>query len=129
MSLFLTPRQFSQRAEFYHQLAQLTASGIPLPTGLEHLCQHPPARSYVQPTTSLLEHLRQGSTFSESLRAQGNWLPEFDVALLQAGEQSGRLDSSFRLLGDYYTDKARLTLQDLGDLAYPGFLLHFATFI
>lgn len=129
MALFLTPRQFSQRAEFYHQLAQLTASGIPLPTGLEHLRQHPPARSYVQPSTSILEHLKQGTTFSEAIRAQGNWLPEFDAALLQAGEQSGRLDASFRLLADYYNDKARLTRQVLSDLAYPAFLFHFAVFI
>jgi type II secretory pathway component PulF len=129
MALFLTPGQFSQRAEFYHQLGQLTASGVPLTSGLEHLCHHPPSRSYLQPTRSILDHLSRGSTFSEALRAQGNWLPEFDVALLQAGEQSGRLDSSFRLLGDYYTDKARLTRQVIGDLAYPAFLLHFAIFI
>jgi type II secretory pathway component PulF len=66
---------------------------------------------------------------SESLRNLGAWLPEFDISLLQAGEQSGRLDATFRLLSDYYTDRARIGRQVLGDLAYPAFLFHFAVFI
>ena len=36
------------------------------------------------------------------------WLPEFDVALLSVGEESGRLDSSFKLLGRYYTSRAKI---------------------
>jgi type II secretory pathway component PulF len=32
-------------------------------------------------------------------------------------------------LADYYTDRARLARQMIGDLAYPAFLLHFAIFI
>jgi len=28
MSLVVTPRQFSQRAEFYHQLASLNSAGV-----------------------------------------------------------------------------------------------------
>jgi len=59
----------------------------------------------------------------------GQWLPAFDVALLQAGEQSGRLEACFRLLADYYTDRARLARQVIADLAYPAFLFHFAIFI
>ena len=31
MPLIVTPGQFAQRAEFYHQLAQLTSAGIGLP--------------------------------------------------------------------------------------------------
>jgi type II secretory pathway component PulF len=129
MALILTPGQLSRRAEFYHQLGRLTASGIPLLSGLEHLRRNPPARSYAQNISALMERLAQGYTFSESLRGLGTWLPEFDLALLQAGEHSGRLDSCFRLLGDYYSDRARLARQILGDLAYPAFLLHFAVFI
>jgi type II secretory pathway component PulF len=129
MALILTPGQMSQRAEFYHQLGQLTASGVPLLNGLEHLRSNPPSRSFGQRIAGLMERLSQGYTFTESMRALGSWIPEFDVALLQAGEHSGRLDSCFRLLGDYYTDRARLARQVIGDLAYPAFLLHFAVFI
>src|SRR6185295_18916460 len=65
----------------------------------------------------------------ESLRRSGAWLPEFDIALLQAGETSGRLDACFRVLADHYEDRARITRQMIADLAYPVALAHFAVFI
>ena len=129
MPLTITPGQLSRRAEFHQQLAQLTAAGIGIPTALEHLRQHPPARSYVQPISAILGQVSQGATLTEALRSLGSWLPQFDVALVQAGEHSGRLDSCFRLLSDYYTDRARLARQVIADLAYPAFLFHFAIFI
>jgi type IV pilus assembly protein PilC len=59
----------------------------------------------------------------------GSWLPRFDTALLHAGEHSGRLDACFRLLAGYYTDRARLARQVLGDIAYPAILFHCAIFL
>jgi type II secretory pathway component PulF len=129
MALIITPRQLSQRAEFYQQFGQLTSAGIPIIQALEHLSRHPPARSYRQPLEGVLDGIRQGRTLNECLRTLGNWLPEFDVALLQAGEHSGRLDSAFRLLGDYYQERAQIARQLIGDLAYPAFLFHFAVLI
>lgn len=129
MALIVTPAQFAHRAEFYYQLNQLTSAGVALPGALEQLRRNPPARSYRQPLAQLLQELASGFTLSESLRRLGSWLPEFDVSLLQAGEQSGRLDACFRLLADYYTDRARLARQVIGDLAYPAFLFHFAVFV
>ncbi len=129
MALIFTPGQLSRRAEFYHQLGQLTAAGLGLLRGLEHLERNPPSRSYREPIRWLLAELREGFTLSESCQRLGQWLPAFDVALLQAGEKSGRLDACFRLLADYYNDRARLARQVLADLAYPAFLFHFAIFI
>src|SRR5437867_8068084 len=129
MPLMVTPGQFSRRAELYHQLAQLAAAGLGLMAALEQLKRHPPAPSYREPIRKALEQLAAGYTFSESLQRVGNWLPAFDVALLQAGEHSGRLDACFRLLADYYHDRARLARQVIADLAYPVALFHFAIFI
>jgi type II secretory pathway component PulF len=130
MPLVLTPAQFSRRAAFYQQLASLTAAGLGLIAGLQLLERAPPARSYREPIRRLLRQLAEGATFAEALRHLGwRWLPEFDIALLQAGEQSGRLDACFRLLADYYADRARTTRQLLADLAYPAFLFHFGVFL
>ena len=127
--MILTPGQFTQRAEFYHQLGQLTGAGLGLIYALEQLKRSPPAPSYRQPIQQLLDQLGHGYTLAESLQRIGQWLPAFDIALLQAGEHSGRLEACFRLLADYYTDRARLARQVIGDLAYPAFLFHFAIFI
>jgi type II secretory pathway component PulF len=129
MPLILTPRQFRDRAEFYHQLAQLTAAGIGLTAALDQLQRNPPARSYRWPVRQLCRQLSEGLTFTEALQRLGSWLPAFDIALLHAGEQSGRLDACLRLLDNYYEDRARVARQIISDLLYPAFLFHFAVFI
>jgi len=129
MSFVFTPGQLSRRADFYHQLGQLTGAGLGLVRALEQLQRNPPAPSYREPIQLLLSNLGAGWTLSESLQHTGQWLPALDQALLHAGEQSGRLDACFRLLANYYTDRARVARQILIDLAYPAFLFHFAIFI
>jgi type II secretory pathway component PulF len=126
---FITPGQFAHRAAFYQQLGELTNAGIVLTAALEQIERHPPDRSYLEPIRRLRAEIVGGFTLSESLQRLGPWLPDFDIALLQAGEQSGRLDTCFRSLADYYSERARLVRQMLADMAYPGFLFHFAIFI
>ncbi len=128
-TLIFTPGQLSRRADFYHQLGQLTGAGLGVIQALEQLKRNPPDRSYREPLTGMLGQIADGGTFTEAAQHCRYFLPAFDLALLQAGEQSGRLEACFRLLADYYTDRARLARQMIGDLAYPAFLFHFAIFI
>jgi type II secretory pathway component PulF len=129
MALVITPRQLSHRAELYHQLSQLIDAGIGLPEALEILHRSPPVRSFRPVLARLTSALQQGSTFSQALRNVEGWIPEFDTALLEAGERSGRLPECFKLLAQYYTDRAQLARQVISDLTYPLFLFHFAIFI
>ncbi len=128
MPLIISPRQFVQRAEFYHQLSQLTSAGVPIVRALEQIERHPPAAAYHKPLQRLLNEITKGATLAESLQPLG-WLPEFDRALIGAGEQSGRLDSCFRMLADYYDDRARVIRQVISQLIYPVVLIHMAAFI
>ncbi len=123
------PGQFTRRAELYHQLSQLTIAGLPILRALEQLARNPPSGAFREPLQRVIEGITEGGTFAESVLQSGKWIPAFDLALLEAGERSGRLDASFRVLADYYTDRARTARQLIGDLAYPVFLLHFAIFI
>lgn len=128
-SLIVTPGQLAQRAELYHQMAQLTAAGLPILRILEQLEQHPPTRSYRAPLHHARQEIEAGCTFSEAFSRTGKWLAPFDLALLEAGERSGRLDACFRVLANYYSDRAGTARQTIADLAYPMFLFHFAIFI
>src|ERR1035441_6817950 len=128
MPLIVTPRQFTRRAELFHQLAQLTSAGIGVVRALEQIKRSPPAPSFREPLQRLLDELARGATLAESLQPLG-WLPAFDLALIEAGEHSGRLDACFRLLADYYNDRARIARQVIADLIYPVVLFHLAIFI
>ena len=61
MPLIISPRQFVQRAEFYHQLSQLTSAGIPIVRALEQIKRSPPAPSFREPLQRLLDELANQS--------------------------------------------------------------------
>jgi type IV pilus assembly protein PilC len=128
MPLIISPRQFVQRAELYQQLNQLTSAGIPIVRALEQIERHPPASAYHKPLQHLLNEIAKGATLAESLQRL-DWLPAFDLALIGAGEQSGRLDACFRMLADYYNDRARVIRQVISQLIYPVGLVHMAAFV
>src|SRR5580704_1528202 len=125
MPLILTPRELTRRAHFYQQFGQLTAAGVSVVQTLEMLQRNPPARSFREPITLLLAQISQGATVADAMRSLGAWMPAFDIALIQAGEHSGRLDAVCKLLAHFYEDRARMLSRMLTDLAYPAFLLHF----
>ena len=124
----VTPRQFTQRAEFYHQLAQLTSAGIGVvPRWNKSNAIRPPVH-FANRSSTFSTNSPKAAPLAESLR-NVRWLPEFDIALIEAGERSGRLDACFRLLADYYNDRARIAKQVISQLIYPVGLVHFAAFV
>jgi type II secretory pathway component PulF len=130
MPLLLTPRHLSHRAEFYQQLACLTAAGIGLISAVETLRNSPPTRALRRPLSRLIDHLEQGAPFSDAIATLGPaWLPAFDAALIEAGQNSGRLDVCFRFLSDHYRERAGLARRVIAQLAYPAFVLHLAILI
>jgi type IV pilus assembly protein PilC len=129
MAITFTPGQLARRADFYYQLGQLTGAGLGVVGALKHLARNPPARSYRLPIQQLLRELEGGRPFGEALGEVGGWLPEFDVALLRAGEHSGRLVECLQMLREYYQERAQLARQLLAGVAYPAFLFHFAILI
>jgi len=127
--LLITPGQLAARSQLFHQLGQVTASGIGLVAALEILQRNPPRASMREPIGRLLQQLQTGSTFGDSLEHSGRWLSSFDIALLQAGEKSGRLPDCFRLLSDYYAQRAQLARQVIAFSVYPLIVFHVAVFI
>ena len=129
MAVILLPGQLAQRADFYHQFGRLAGSGVPIVQALEIQQRNPPAPAFRQPLSRIISRLNQGDSFSTSIRSLGRWMPDFDAALLEAGETSGRLPETCRLLGDSYDQRARTARSLIGYLAYPVILFHLAMLI
>lgn len=129
MALIVTPRQLTKRSEFHRELAALLGAGVPVLQALQHLRRHPPDASFRPRLTRVIQQIEGGVTFTEALAAQPGWIPLFDLALIRAGEQSGRLVETCRILAEHYTDRARLISNFLAKLLYPIFLFHFAVLI
>jgi type II secretory pathway component PulF len=129
MALLVTPAQLTRRSDLFHQLAQMTAAGLGLIQSIEVLHRSPPQPNLRAPLAQALHHLREGSGVSESLSRSGGWLSSFDIALIEAGEKSGRLPQCFELLATYYAERAQLARQVIGFIIYPLFVFHFAVLL
>ncbi len=127
--MITTPRELALRAELYHQMSSMVKAGLGLPSVIEQLAKHPPKQSFREPLSIVVQHLRQGQTFTEALTKTGDWVTKFDISLLEAGERSGRLPECFQMLSAYYRERAELAYSLIQRLAYPVFLFHFATLI
>jgi type II secretory pathway component PulF len=126
MPLIVTPRQLNQRAELYHQLGMMITAGLSVHKSLEHLHSNPPSYDLRPPIAHLLASLNQGLTVGESVQRLGKWTPSFDIALIEAGERSGRLDACFKLLATYYRERAEMAKQMISDSLYPLLVLNVA---
>jgi type II secretory pathway component PulF len=129
MAILLTPKSLGQRAELYHQLAALIGAGVGLPRALETVRNAPPSRSLRPILAQLREGLDSGQTFTESVRQTGSRIPEFDIALIEASELSGRLDWGLGLLSEHYRERAGLLRSVISDFLYPAFVFHVAVFV
>ena len=129
MPLLTTPSDLTRRSALFYQLAQMTTAGVGLIQALEVLHHNPPAAWMRRPFAALLSQLHAGASFSDSLAASGRWLSSFDMALLRAGEQSGRLPECFRLLANYYAGQAQLVRQVMAFTIYPEVVFHLAVLI
>ena len=127
--MILTPRQLVQKADFYRQLGQMTEVGLTLQVALQTALKHAQSKEMKRGLARVIELINQGCSFGEALLGQSSWIPPFDIALMGAGEQSGRLPACFLKLASYYDDRARLLRRVLASLAYPIFLIHVAALV
>lgn len=129
MALITTPGQLKQQGEFYHQLASMTRAGVTIVQAVDILRRNPPNRKLRRIAEGVSEAVLRGATFTEAMKSTGRSLPEFDIALIEAGETSGRLAECFKLLGDFYVERGQLISKVISALIYPVFLFHFAVLI
>lgn len=124
MSFIVTPGQLNRRAELYHQLGSMITAGVPLLKALEMASVNPAIRVSRKTILDLIECLQTGMTFTQSMTQVQGWLPDFDIALLAAGEKTGRLDSSFKLLSVYYASRAQIIRDTIAGLLTTIATLH-----
>lgn len=88
---------------------------------------------------ALTLRLQQGHTFCDAMLltsgqkresgvsarlAKDYWLSDFDMALLSTGEESGRLDISFKTLARYYNSRAKIIRDTISSLILTIVTLH-----
>ncbi len=116
MSFLVTPAELARRAELYNQLGATLAAGVPLVKALQMTQKSGAVRSSRKTILGLIAHLEAGHTFTDSMKRVQGWMSDFDIALLSVGEESGRLDVSFKLLANYYATRSKIIRDTISGL-------------
>ncbi|MEO7297622.1 MAG: type II secretion system F family protein [Verrucomicrobiota bacterium] len=124
MPLIVTPGQFTQRAELYHQLGSMLSAGMPLTKAVEMAQQNLPNASSRRALFKIGAQIQEGHTFADSIANVSGWITSFDLALLSAGEKSGRLDVVFKSLASYYNNRAKITRDAISQMMQSVLTLH-----
>jgi type II secretory pathway component PulF len=124
-SVVLRTRRVKPRAvhAFTRQLVSLLKSGVPLLRALEVLQHQMRDVPFSSITQDVIVNLRNGRTFSSCLQDHPRAFPDIYVALVRAGEESGRLKELLASLTVYHRKQDEISQKIRGALTYPAFML------
>ena len=112
-----------ERATFFRQLATLLEAGISLAEALDMMSSSGMGVSLPTVSRQLSDGLRQGLSLSAAMRKQARAFPPSAVAMVEAGEQGGNLDTVLKSLSVYYERQEKLVKFVRSVSIYPTFLL------
>ena len=112
-------------AVLYRELAKLTGADFHLDRSLDLLLAQELSTRQRRFVAGLRGGLEAGLGVAAALRRLDG-VPELDLALIEAGERSGRLTEAFGHLETYYAAMTRAAAQMRAALVYPLLLLHLA---
>jgi len=120
----------TDRAVLYHELAKLTGADFHLDRSVELLLDQGPPTARRIWLAGVAEGLRAGKGITESIRdGEKVDASDLELALISAGEQSGRLEQAFDHLGRYYESVAEGASKAKAALIYPLILAHLAILV
>src|SRR5690554_1409323 len=118
----LRARRQAAKAELFDALSTMLESGLPLTNAIETLLEsrseeHSPLRSLL---SEFRGKLREGDPLSQAMTLRGDWFDTSEIAMVQAGQQSGELASVLRSLSARHQQAEALTQKLIAALAYPA---------
>lgn len=115
--------RFQDKEYFFHNLAQVLDSGIPIQNALKHLAAGRDRAALI--AKKLLSGEKNG--ISPALAETG--FSQMDAEICAAGEQSGCIVTACKRLSEYYSNLAAGRRRILTASAYPLFVFHLGAVI
>jgi type IV pilus assembly protein PilC len=113
---------------FCRQLSTLLKGGVPLIKGLEIISSETEKISIQSAVTEIGHYIRQGESFSSSVKKMAHLFSPLFVAIIEAGERTGSLDIMLERLAKYLGAQDRLQKKIISAIAYPTAVLIFFMF-
>ena len=114
--------KLSELTTFCRQFSIMLNTGVPLLECIEILRQQPYSTYFKSILQVISEDVKGGAMLSEAIDKHKKIFPDFFRSMVHVGEASGKLDTVFVSLADYYESDAAIKRKVKSALAYPMIL-------
>ena len=111
------------RIMFTRQLATLIGAGLPLSASLRTVAEQTQGKGMKSIAEEIIASVESGKSLYEAFAAHPKIFNGVYLALIQAGEKSGTLDTSLKRLADQEEKDAAMMSKIRGALVYPAIIL------
>lgn len=115
--------KLTEKIIFSKNLGIMIGAGLPLTRALDALARESHNPKFQAAINGIVDQVRQGKTFSESLASQGDIFSQLYISMVEAGEKSGKLQESLAVLANQMQADSDLIRKVRGAMIYPGVIL------
>ena len=108
---------------FSKNLGVMIGAGLPITRAIDALGRESENQKFQDALTNISEQIRKGRAFSEALQDHPKIFPPLYVAMVEAGEKSGKLKESLEVLAHQMQADYDLIRKVRGAMIYPGVII------
>ena len=108
---------------FCRQFVSITQAGVPMKEALQMLSEQTENKWLKRAISEVLLNVEKGNTLADSMRSQPDIFPPMLVNMVEAGEQSGRLEMAFSRMAVHFEKEAKLKATIKKATIYPIILV------
>ncbi len=112
-----------QKINFARNLGSMLEAGLSLSRALSVLDRQTKNKAFKKILTNLIGEINRGTTFADALAKHKKVFPPIFVAMVHAGEQSGTLADSLKVIATQMDSSYTLDRRIRGALMYPAVIL------
>ncbi len=112
-----------QKIIFAKNLGSMISAGLPVAKSLSVIGKQIKNKYFKNVISNLEASIRKGKTLSESCKEYSEIFSPLFISMSKAGEESGTLSDSLRIIGDQMESMYKLKKKIKGAMIYPGIIL------
>lgn len=123
LGLFRKPLSLREKALFADNLGSMITAGLSLSRALEVIERQGGGKRYKEVVHEITERVRSGGSLHEALAARKDIFPPVFIAMVAAGEESGKLPESLAIVSDQLSKSYELRRKIKGAMMYPAVIV------
>jgi len=120
---FLTSIKEEEKISFAHNLGSMIEAGLPVARALSVISRQTKNKKFKEVVAGINQDLKKGHTLSTGLEKFPKVFPQIFVSMTHAGEESGNLANSLKIIANQLEKSHKLKKKVHGALLYPSIIV------